>query len=142
MGVFGRFGVCLNPAHRCYYLVDALLTVAELPPTDKDGLIGFEPCDGCTLCTEPCPVRAIDVSKAPAEGYNMELCFRFLLKLRQRYEQDAIYRYEDVKFCSRCFVFAHGQTTRWIGAHHHTRRRRLHFAPPAYAKKMMQRYQV
>lgn len=103
VGVFGRFGVCLNPDFGCYYYVGVLLTEAELTPSDKGRLMDFEPCDGCTLCAEVCPVKAIDVSKAPSEGYNMELCFRFLLKLRQRHEADAIYRYEDVKFCGRCF---------------------------------------
>ena len=103
VGVFGRFGVCLNPDFGCNYYVGVLLTEAELTPSDKDRVMGFEPCDGCTLCAEVCPVKAIDVSRAPAEGYNMERCFRFLLKLRQRYERDGIYRYEDEKFCGRCF---------------------------------------
>lgn len=104
LGVFGRFGVCLNPDFGCYYYVGVLLTEAEFTPSDKDRLMGFEPCERCSLCTEVCPVKAIDVSKAPAEGYDRELCIRFILKLRQRYERDAIYRYESVKFCSRCFA--------------------------------------
>jgi epoxyqueuosine reductase QueG len=103
VGVFGRFGVCLNPDFGCNYLVGVLLTEAELTPSDRDALIGFEPCAGCTLCAEVCPIKAIDGSRAPAEGYNMELCFRFLLTLRQRHVQDPIYRYEEVKFCGRCF---------------------------------------
>lgn len=104
LGVFGRFGVCLNPNFGCYYYVGVLLTEAELTPSDKDRLMDFEPCEGCSLCAEVCPVKAIDVSKAPAEGYNWELCAKFILKLRQRYEGNAIYRYESVKFCSHCFA--------------------------------------
>ena len=104
LGVFGRFGVCLNPDFGCYYYVGVLLTEAELTPSDKDRLMGFEPCDGCTLCAEVCPVKAIDVSKAPAEGYDRELCMRFILKVRQRYERDARYRFDSVKICSRCFT--------------------------------------
>jgi epoxyqueuosine reductase QueG len=111
VGVFGRFGVCLNPDFGCNYYVGVLLTEAELIPTDKDKLAGFEPCDGCSLCAEVCPVRAIDASKAPAAGYNMELCFRFILKLRQRYETDPIYRYEEAKFCGRCFSVCPWATT-------------------------------
>ena len=104
LGVFGRFGVCLNPDFGCYYYVGVLLTEAELTPTDKDRLMGFEPCEGCSLCAEVCPVKAIDVSKAPAEGYNMELCMRFNLKVRQRYERDARYRFNPLKICCRCLT--------------------------------------
>jgi len=104
LGIFGRFGVCLNPDFGCYYYVGVLLTEAELSPSDKDGLMDFEPCERCSLCAEVCPAKAIDVSKAPADGYDRELCARFILKLRQQYERDAIYRYESVKFCSRCFA--------------------------------------
>lgn len=104
LGVFGRFGVCLNPDFGCYYYVGVLLTEAELTPSDKDRLMGFEPCERCCLCAEVCPVKAIDVSKAPAEGYDRELCMRFILKVKQRHERDAIYRYESVKFCSGCFT--------------------------------------
>ena len=103
VGVFGRFGVCISPDFGCYYCVGVLLTEADLTPTGRDRLIDFDPCDGCTLCAEVCPTRAIDVSKTPAEGYDMARCFRFLLRLRQRYGADSVYRYEDVKFCGQCF---------------------------------------
>jgi len=98
VGVFGRFGVCLNPDFGCNYYVGVLLTEAELAPPDKDRLVGFDRCGCCTVCAEVCPVKAIDASTAPAEGYT-----RCSAKLRERYEEDAIYRYENVKFCSRCF---------------------------------------
>ncbi len=103
LGVYGRFGVCLNPSLGCFYRVGVLLTEAALMPSDKDRLRGFEPCEGCKLCAEVCPVRAIDASKAPAQGYNRELCVRFILKLRDRYERDAGRYTQGVKICGRCF---------------------------------------
>jgi len=103
LGVYGRFGVCLTPDFGCYYHVGVLLTEAALIPSDKGSLRGFEPCDGCSLCAEACPVRAIDVSKAAAKGYNRELCAKFILKLRQRYDRDADLYPQDAKICARSF---------------------------------------
>jgi len=96
VGVFGRSGFCLNPEFGCYYTIGVLLTEARLAPSGRERLGDFSPCDGCRDCADVCPVRAIDASKAPAEGYNRELCMRFILKTRQRYAARA-------KICARCF---------------------------------------
>ena len=94
--VFGRFGVCLNPDFGCYYKVGVLLTNALLIPSDKARLSNFSPCEDCRICADVCPVRAIDTSKAPAMGYNRDLCSRFTLKMKERHGEDA-------KICARCF---------------------------------------
>jgi epoxyqueuosine reductase len=104
VGVFGRFGVCLNPDFGGNYYVGVLLTEATLTPSDKDRLAGFDPCRGCGLCAEVCPVKAIDASRPPAEGYDRERCMRFILKIKQRYAVDADGHPQDVKVCSRCFI--------------------------------------
>jgi epoxyqueuosine reductase QueG len=96
IGVYGRFGVCLRPDFGCYYTVGVLLTEAKLIPSEKTWLERFAPCVDCTRCAEVCPVRAIDPSKAPVQGYNRDLCLRFILKMKSRYGDDA-------KICSRCF---------------------------------------
>jgi epoxyqueuosine reductase QueG len=96
IGVYGRFGVCLNPDFGCYYTVGVLLTEAGLKPTGKGWLDNFSPCENCTKCAEVCPVRAIDPSKAPARGYDRDLCLRFILKMKGRHGASA-------KICARCF---------------------------------------
>ena len=96
IGVYGRFGVCLNPDFGCYYTIGTLLTEAKLIPSDKTRLENFSPCNDCRICAEICPVRAIDPSKVPTEGYNRDLCIRFILKMKARYGNDS-------KICSRCF---------------------------------------
>jgi epoxyqueuosine reductase QueG len=96
IGVYGRFGVCLNPDFGCYYKVGVLLTDAKLIPSDKAQLEDFSPCKDCRKCAEVCPVRAIDPSKAPAVGYDRDLCSRFILKMKERHGDDA-------KICARCF---------------------------------------
>jgi epoxyqueuosine reductase QueG len=102
LAVFGRFGVCLNPDFGCHYYVGVLLTEAGLTPSGKDRLAGFDPCRDCGLCAEVCPVKAIDASRPPAEGYHRELCAKFVLKIKQRYA--AAGGHQDVKVCSRCFI--------------------------------------
>lgn len=96
VGVYGRFGVCLNPNFGCYYFIGVLLTEAELPPSDRGRLTTFNPCDDCSLCAEVCPVKAIDATKAPPKSNNRELCTRFILKMKQRYG-------DSTKICGRCF---------------------------------------
>ncbi|NIS81254.1 MAG: hypothetical protein GTO14_13855 [Anaerolineales bacterium] len=96
IGVYGRFGVCLNPDFGCYYKVGVLLTDAELTPTEKAKLDKFSPCDDCRKCAEVCPVRAIDPSKSPLLGYNRDLCIRFILKMKEKHGETA-------KICARCF---------------------------------------
>jgi epoxyqueuosine reductase QueG len=96
VGVFGRFGVCLNPDLGCYYKVGVLLTDAVLTPSDKNALSDFNPCEGCHECADVCPVKGIDASKPPGAGYNRDLCVRFILKMKERHGMDT-------KICSRCF---------------------------------------
>ncbi len=96
IGVFGRFGVCLNPDFGCYYKVGVLLTDAELIPSVKARLSNFSPCEDCRICAEVCPVKAIDPSKDPAAGYNRDLCSRFIQKMKEKHGNDA-------KICARCF---------------------------------------
>jgi epoxyqueuosine reductase QueG len=96
LGVFGRFGVCINPEYGCYYRAAVLLTDAVLSPSDRDSLSDFSPCEDCRECADVCPVRAIDVSQPPESGYNRDLCFRFIHKLKER-------RGTDFYYCSRCF---------------------------------------
>ena len=97
LGVYGRFGVCLHPEFGCYYSVGVLLTEAKLRPSDKGELTDFAPCEGCRLCAEECPVKAIDASQAPAQGNDRELCMRFILRTKRRHKAS-------VKVCSRCFI--------------------------------------
>ena len=96
IGVYGRFGVCLNPDFGCYYKVGVLLTDAALIPSDKARLEKFSPCVECRICADICPVQAIDPSKAPTMGYNRDLCSRFILKMKERHGANA-------KICARCF---------------------------------------
>lgn len=96
VGVYGRFGACLNPEFGCYYAVGVLLTDAELPPSDQDRLKDFAPCEGCAICADVCPVRAIDASSPPERANNQALCLRFVWKMKGRHS-------EEVKVCSRCF---------------------------------------
>ena len=96
VGVYGRSGFCINPDHGAYYYVKAVLTEAKLTPTDRTRLNGFEPCQGCSECSQVCPVRAIDTSKEPGAGYDRELCMRFVLKMSERSGIGA-------KTCGRCY---------------------------------------
>jgi epoxyqueuosine reductase QueG len=96
IGVYGRFGVCLSPEFGCAYTVGVLLTDAKLPSSGRSRLEGFSPCRDCRQCADACPVRAIDPAAAPAEGYDRDLCSRFVLKMKERHGEDA-------RICARCF---------------------------------------
>jgi epoxyqueuosine reductase QueG len=96
VGVYGRTGICINPDYGSYYYVGALLTEAELTPTNGTRLDDFAPCEGCSECGKVCPVRAIDVSKEPGAGYDRERCMRFVMKMSERSGTKA-------KICSHCF---------------------------------------
>jgi epoxyqueuosine reductase QueG len=96
VGVYGRFGVCINPSLGCYYTVGVLLTDAVLAPTDSTVLASFRPCRDCRLCADICPANAIDPIKDPETGYDRDRCVRFILGLKRRYGADA-------KACGRCF---------------------------------------
>lgn len=97
IGIYGRFGVCINPEYGCYYYVGVLITDVKLEPSDKNRLNGFYPCKECRLCADVCPVKAIDASKNPAKGYNRDRCIKFIMKIKQRYN-------DNVKVCARCFT--------------------------------------
>lgn len=97
IGNYGRFGVCINPEYGCYYYVGVLITDVKLKPSDKDRLNEYSPCKGCKLCAEVCPVKAIDAYKNPEEGYNRDRCVKFIMKIKQKYN-------DDVKVCARCFT--------------------------------------
>lgn len=47
-----------------------------------------------------CPVRAIDTTKSPAEGYNRELCMRFILTIKKRHKRDVEFDPYGVKACN------------------------------------------
>lgn len=96
IGVYGRFGVCINRHFGCYYTVGVLLTDAELAPTEKSQLDGFHPCNGCRRCADVCPARAIDASKNPEVGYDRDRCIKYILGLKKRYSPEA-------KACAKCF---------------------------------------
>ncbi len=112
VGVFGRCGICINPKFGGYYYVASVLTEAQLKPTDRSRLQGFRPCEGCSRCADVCPVRAIDASADPATCYDRELCVRFNLRIRQRYENKGEYQFESVKVCTRCYQVCPWATTR------------------------------
>ena len=103
IGVYGRFGVCIHPQYGCYFRVGVILTDAELTPTERANLSNFKPCEGCSLCADVCPVRAIDKSKYPAEGYNRELCMRFILTIKNKHKRASDIDPYGVKVCNRCF---------------------------------------
>jgi epoxyqueuosine reductase QueG len=84
VGVYGRAGACINPDYGCYYRVGVLLTEAQLTPTNRDHLDGFDPCEGCSECGNVCPVRAIDGSKEPGAGYDRERGARFIFAMSER----------------------------------------------------------
>jgi epoxyqueuosine reductase QueG len=84
IGVYGRAGACIHPDYGSYYRVGVLLTEAELTPTSKDRLEGFDPCAGCSTCAELCPIRAIDASVEPGAGYDRERCARFVFAMSER----------------------------------------------------------
>ena len=96
LGVYGRFGVCINPAFGCYYTVGVLLTDAVIPVTDRTQLEGFQPCSRCSLCADACPPKAIDPSKEPEIGYDRDKCIRYIRALKKKHGIEA-------KACSRCF---------------------------------------
>ncbi len=97
VGVYGRFGVCLNPTYGCYYTTGVLLTDAELPVTPRHPLDGFFPCRECSRCAQVCPVNAIDPRAAPESGYDREKCLRYIRGLKRKYGTEA-------KACARCFA--------------------------------------
>lgn len=103
LGAYGRFGICIHPEYGCYFRVGVVLTDAELTPTNRDDLTNFNPCEGCSLCADVCPVRAIDKTKPPAEGYNRELCMRFILTIKKRHNKESDSDSYGVKVCNRCF---------------------------------------
>ena len=84
IGVYGRAGACINPDYGSYYRVGVLLTEAELAPTSRDHLDGFEPCAGCSVCADLCPIHAIDATKEPGRGYDRERCARFIFAMSER----------------------------------------------------------
>ena len=111
LGVYGRFGICIHPEYGCYFRVGVLLTDAQLTPTKGVDLTNFNPCEGCSLCADVCPVRAIDKDKPPAEGYNRELCMRFILTIKGRHKRESDLDPYGVKVCNRCFgVCPYAQT--------------------------------
>lgn len=103
IGAYGRFGVCIHPDYGCYFRVGVLLTDEELTPTKRPDLANFRPCEGCSLCADVCHVRAIDKTKSPAEGYNRELCMRFILTIKKRHKRESDIDPYGVKVCNRCF---------------------------------------
>ncbi len=96
VGVYGRFGVCINPTYGCYYTTGVLLTDAELPVTPKRQLEGFSPCRNCSRCAEVCPAKAIDPETDPETCYDREKRIRYIRALKRKYGMEA-------KACSRCF---------------------------------------
>jgi epoxyqueuosine reductase QueG len=103
LGAYGRFGVCINPKYGCSFRIGVVLTDAVLQHTQKDDLGEFAPCENCSLCADICPVRAIDATKPPGEGYNRELCMRFILKIKEKHKQESSDDPYGVKVCNRCF---------------------------------------
>jgi len=96
IGVYGRFGVCINPALGCYYTTGVLLTDVVIPVTEKSGLEGFHPCNRCRLCADVCPPKAINPLKEPEICYDRDKCIRYIRVLKKRHDMEA-------KACSRCF---------------------------------------
>ena len=96
VGVYGRFGVCLNPTFGCGYTTGVLLTDAPLPPTPRGQLAGYAPCRDCRRCAEACPARAIDADLEPEVGYDRDRCIRYIRALKRKHGAEA-------KACSRCF---------------------------------------
>ncbi len=96
VGVYGRFGVCINPGLGCYYTVGALLTDAVLCPTNGLALLDFQPCRECRKCADECPTKAIDPSMQPETGYDRERCIKFIQATKKKYGPEA-------KVCGRCF---------------------------------------
>lgn len=103
IGVYGRFGVCINPEYGCYFRIGVILTNADLTLTKGTDLANFNPCEGCSMCADVCPVRAIDITKSPAEGYNRELCMRFILAIKKKHKSESDIDPYGVKVCNRCF---------------------------------------
>ena len=96
LAVYGRAGACIHPDYGSYYRVGVLLTEAELAPTSRDHLHGFEPCTGCSECAALCPIGAIDASREPGAGYDRERCARFIFAMSER---SGTREY----ICSQCF---------------------------------------
>jgi epoxyqueuosine reductase QueG len=96
VGVYGCLGACINPEYGCYYRVGVLLTEAKLTQTNGIHLEGFNPCEGCSECSQVCPIKAIDASKAPGAGYDRERCARFIFKMSERSGTNAY-------ICSQCY---------------------------------------
>jgi epoxyqueuosine reductase QueG len=94
IGVFGRCGIIVTLECGPRIRLGVLLTDAKLKPTGK--LKDFAPCQRCQRCAELCPVKAINPTLPPPEGFDREKCVRFVYHLRETTRNEIFY-------CGVCF---------------------------------------
>lgn len=97
VGVYGKCGVVVTPEYGPRVWLAVALTDA---PLVADGpLRDFNPCAGCTVCAEVCPVGAVEPDAPPPRGHRREVCVPFIFSLRE----PGMRLSGRLRNCERCF---------------------------------------
>jgi len=96
LGVYGRCGIIVTPKYGPRVNLRVVLTDASLEPDRR--LTDFNPCLKCRLCVDLCPPKAIREDVSPPTGHDRDKCINFILKLREKTNDQHFY-------CGYCYNF-------------------------------------
>ena len=94
IGVFGRPSIIIMPEYGPRVNLGVVLTDAVLEPDGR--MKGFNPCEGCNVCTEVCPINAIRNDMPPPKGFDRKECINFVNWLKEKTSGE-------LRLCGCCF---------------------------------------
>jgi len=93
IGVYGRCGLIITPEYGPRVNIGVVVTDAVL---EADGKLDFNPCQGCKVCAQVCPVEAVGENLDAPISHNREVCVNFVQGLRDETGDQKF-------FCGYCY---------------------------------------